>query len=125
VARDWQRGRVYLPRDSCRRFGYEPEMFERREANAAFRQVLAFEVDRAEGFLRGGLPLVDLMPRGLRGDVWLFIQGGLRILAHVRRLDFDVWSRRPEVSKREQFGLLLGCIWRNALGRPRGEERAS
>jgi squalene synthase HpnC len=117
VARDWDRGRIYLPQTTCRQFGYDEAMFGRREANAAFRSALELEVVRAEMFLRAGLPLVDLMPGKLRGDVWLFIQGGLKILAHVRRQAFDVWSHRPEVSKAEQFGLLLGCLLRSRGGR--------
>jgi squalene synthase HpnC len=120
VARDWDRGRLYLPLESCRRFGYDEPQLERRQASPEFRRLLEFEVTRAEGFLHDGLPLVDRVPRYLSGDVWLFIQGGLKILSHVRRLDYDVWSRRPKVTKREQFGLLLGCLWRNGFGRTRG-----
>ena len=41
VARDWDRGRVYLPQAACRRFGYSEAMFARRECNDAFRQLLA------------------------------------------------------------------------------------
>src|SRR5262249_16631222 len=116
VASDWDRGRIYLPLASCREFGYAEESFQRRECNAAFRQLLHFEVDRAEQFLRDGLPLVEMMPRGLRGDIWLFAQGGLKILAKVRQLNYDVWTTRPVVSKADQLRLLVGCILRNILG---------
>lgn len=120
VARDWDRGRIYLPQSSCRQFGYTEESFQRRECNAAFRQLLHFEVERAERFLRDGLPLVELMPRGLRGDIWLFAQGGLKILDKVRRSNYDVWTTRPTVSKGDQLRLLAGCIARNLFG-PRKE----
>ena len=113
VARDYDHGRIYLPQEACRRHGYTPEMFARRECNVAFRSLLTEQVDTAERYLREGLPLVDLMPRGLRGDIWLFIQGGLRILRNIRRQNYDVWTREPKVSKLEQLGLLVGCLWRN------------
>ncbi len=48
VARDYDRGRIYLPQESCRRAGYDEAMFARREFNPQFRQLLAGEVDRAE-----------------------------------------------------------------------------
>ena len=58
VARDWDRGRIYLPLADCRRFGYDEAMFARRECNEAFRRLMAAEVDQAEGCSASGLPLV-------------------------------------------------------------------
>lgn len=110
VKRDWQRGRIYIPQESCVEFGYDAAMFRRREYNPAFRAMLAREVDRAEQFLRAGLPLVERMPRALSSDVWLFIHGGLKILHHVRRLDYNVWACRPKVTRREQWRLLAGFL---------------
>ena len=112
VARDWDRGRVYLPLEHCRTHGYDETMFHRREANRAFRSLLAEEVDEAEGWLRRGLPLVGLVPRWLSLDVALFVHGGLSILEEIRRQEHDVWSRRPVVSKRRKCLLLLQCWWR-------------
>ncbi|MHB1037085.1 MAG: squalene synthase HpnC [Pirellulales bacterium] len=117
VAGDWDRGRVYLPQADCRQFGYDESMFARREANAAFRGLLAAEVDRAEAWLRRGLPLAARMPRRLRVDVALFGHGGLAILDAIRRQDYDVWSRRPVVRKFKQLRLLARCAWRAWRGR--------
>ena len=130
VARDQAIGRVYMPAETLRRFALEPDIFgpdkgdatlsaEKesrplllRTATPAFRAALAYEVERAEGFLRAGMPLVARMPQELRAEIWLFIQGGLKILEHIRRLDYDVWSRRPEVTKRDKLGLLAGYVGR-------------
>ena len=120
VARDWDRGRIYLPQDSLRAAGYTAGMFAGREFNPAFRQLLADEVDRAEQYLRGGEPLVDLVPRELRVDIALFLAGGLAILDAIRRIDYNVWARRPVVSKAQQFGLLLGCWWNPSSSGSRG-----
>jgi squalene synthase HpnC len=113
VAGDWDHGRVYLPQVSCRRFGYDEAMFARRECNDAFRQLLAVHVDQAEGWLREGLPLAAKMPPGLQLPVTLFVQGGLAILAAIRRQNYDVWARRPTLSKFEKLRLLIGCWWRS------------
>jgi phytoene/squalene synthetase len=69
------------------------------------------QVDRAEDFLRAGLPLINMMPRELRLDVSLFIHGGLAVLRAIRRQDYDVWTRRPRVSKMEKLRLFF-CCWR-------------
>jgi squalene synthase HpnC len=112
IARDWDRGRVYLPQADCRRFGYDEGCFARRECNEAFRRLLAARVEDAEGRLRAGLPLAMEMPKGLRLPVALFAGGGLATLEAIRRQRFDVWTRRPTVSRAERLRLLLGCWWK-------------
>ncbi|MCE5268999.1 MAG: squalene synthase HpnC [Planctomycetaceae bacterium] len=112
VAGDWDRGRVYLPQTACRRFGYNEAAFARREASDAFRQLLAAEVDKAEALLRAGEPLAAEMPKGLRLPVALFAAGGLAILQAIRRQNYDVWTRRPTVSKLEKLRLMASCWWR-------------
>jgi squalene synthase HpnC len=112
VAEDWDRGRIYLPKARRRRFGYEEAMFARREYNEAFRQLMAAEVSEAEGWLRRGLPLVELVPSWMRLQVALYVQGGLAILDAIRRQNYDVWSRRPVVSTLEKIRLVVWCWWR-------------
>ena len=111
VARDWARGRIYLPLADCRRFGFDEADFARQEADDRFRRLLAFEADRAERHLLDGLPLAAEMPRGLRLPVALFAHGGLATLKAIRRQSFDVWTHRPTVSKLDKLRLLIGCWW--------------
>jgi squalene synthase HpnC len=111
VARDYDRGRIYLPQESCRRAGYDQSMFARREFNPQFRHLLSGEVDRAEQFLRAGQPLVTLMPRKLRVDIQLFIDGGLAILRAIRRIDYNVWRQRPVITRAAKLSLLLRAWW--------------
>ncbi len=111
VAGDYRRGRVYLPQDVCRQYGYTEEMFAQSLANEAFGQLISHEVERAEGYLRAGFALVPLVPRELQVDVELFVRGGLAILERIRRVGYDVWNQRPEVPKTQQVVLLLRCWW--------------
>lgn len=122
VARDWDRGRVYLPQADCRRFGYDESHFARRECNQAFRRLLAAQVDQAEGWLRQGLPLVGMMPPELQLQVALFGHGGLAILDAIRRQDYDVWTRRPVVSRMRKLRILASCWWRLERGVLTGRE---
>jgi squalene synthase HpnC len=117
VARDYEMGRVYLPAAEQSRFGYTAEMLARREVNDAFRRLMAAEVDLAEGYLRSGLPLVRWMPAELQLDVALFIHGGLSILKSIRQQNYDVWTSRPEVSRKTKLRLLLVCWWELKRGR--------
>lgn len=119
VARDYDRGRIYLPQESCRRAGYDESMFARREFNPQFRRLLAAEVDRAEGFFRAGERLVEMVPQGLRIDVRLFVDGGLAILDAIRRADYNVWRERPAISKAKKLRLVARAWWQS-LRRPVG-----
>lgn len=112
VARDFEMGRIYLPAEDRRRFGYSPEQMQNREFNPAFQQLMEFEVARARQFLWDGLPLVPQLPGRLQVDIDLFARGGLKILDHVEGVQFNVWKTRPEVAKREFFGLLLQSLAR-------------
>ena len=116
VAHDWDRGRIYLPQDERLRAGYTEPMFAARIYNAEFRALMQGQVERAEKLLRDGWPLVDCMPHALRVDIALFIAGGLKILDAIRRIDYNVWERRPTVSCREQLALLARCWWRTRSG---------
>jgi squalene synthase HpnC len=116
VARDWDRGRIYLPQTACRRFGYDQSGFAQREPNDAFRQLLAAQVQQAEGWLRRGLPLAAGMPPGLRLPVVLFVEGGLATLEAIRRQKYDVWTRRPTVSHGKKLRLLIRGWWKLRFG---------
>jgi len=112
VSNDYDRGRIYLPQDSCRRFGFGEDDFRRRTSTDSFRAMMQFEVERAERLLCEGLPLLPHVPNWLRVDVELFIGGGLAILAAIRRQGYDVWSKRPTVGKLEKLQLIVDVWWR-------------
>ncbi|MBN2475020.1 MAG: squalene synthase HpnC [Pirellulales bacterium] len=116
VARDYQRGRVYLPQADCRRFGYAEEDFTHRRCNEAFRRLLAAKVEDAEAWLRRGWPLVELMPPELRVPVALFVRGGLAVTDAIRQQDFDVWTVRPKIPRMAKLRILLDCWWRLKRG---------
>lgn len=81
-------------------------------AHDSLQRLMEFEVARAEEWLRAGLPLVERLPAWLAGDIWLIAHGGLKILAKIRSVKFDVWSRRPKVSRLDQAGLLARYLIR-------------
>jgi len=112
VSRDFDIGRVYLPEEDRRGFGYSEEDLAAKRCTPAFRSLLRFEVERARGFFDRGEALLPLLPLEVRVDVDLFIRGGRAILMAIERADYDVWSHRPEVTKREKMKLLLGAVVR-------------
>jgi squalene synthase HpnC len=114
VARDYARERIYLPRESWQRFGYDEAMFARRGYNGEFRKLLQYEVTRAGNYLEAGWPLVSQVPRKLRIPVALFVRGGCAILNEIADQNYDVWSRRPVV--RGKYSLFVSVLISSLLG---------
>jgi squalene synthase HpnC len=107
VTVDWEKGRVYLPLEDMERFGMSEEQIPQRRFDSRFRDLMAFEVERARGLFAQGLPLLDRVPRRLRLDLELFTRGGQAILDMIERQGYDVLTRRPALSRSRKAGLML------------------
>lgn len=116
VARDYKMGRMYLPVEDMERFGYTEDMLSAGEFNPQFRDMMAFEVERARDLFRRGLALVDTVDGRLKLDVVLFSRGGSRILDAIQKQGYDVLGRRPTISKGARTWLMLSTTVRLRLG---------
>ena len=115
VSRDLDIGRVYLPEEDRRRFGYGDDDLEARRFTPAFADLLRFEVDRTRELFHRGRPLIDLLPPDLRIDVELFLRGGMAVLSKIEQCGYDVWKRRPVVSKWDQASLLARAVCKRVV----------
>ena len=122
VAEDHGRGRIYLPQTTWHQFGYDERCFEQRLCDQRWRAMLEHECRRATALLDGGRPLLERVSRELRFQVELFIRGGLAILAEIERADYDVWSRRPAVSKLTK-ARLVASTWLSSRLATRARKR--
>lgn len=110
IVRDHGIGRIYLPEEDRRKFGYLRAELATRKFTPAFHSMMSFEVDRTHGYFDRGQALLALLPAEVRVDVDLFIRGGRAILAAIERANYDVLTKRPEVTKGEKLKLLLSAI---------------
>jgi len=99
VSRDLEIGRVYLPKEVRKQFGYPDAALQQRETTPEFLQMMQHQVAEARSYLYRGQPLRNEMPGRLRIDIDLFVRGGLLILDAIERIDYRVWDRRPKVKK--------------------------
>jgi squalene synthase HpnC len=112
VARDFAIGRVYLPEEDRRRFGYTETDLAAGRHNRAFVELMRFEVQRTRDLFFRGLPLIDRVPADVRIDMDLFARGGLAVLGKIERLGYNVWRHRPTLAKWEKAALFIGALWR-------------
>jgi squalene synthase HpnC len=107
VARDLDKGRIYLPLEDMSPFGYSESELLARVENAAFRRLIQFQVDRTRELFRQGEPLRDMVHRRLRLEIDMFSQGGQLVLRMIEEQGYNVLSHRPAISKRRQATLFL------------------
>jgi squalene synthase HpnC len=105
VAIDWDKGRVYLPREDLRRFGVAESAIAAGVANAAWRELMAFEVDRARALMLQGAPLALRLPGRIGWELRFIVQGGLRILEAIESARYDVFRRRPALGRSDWLRL--------------------
>jgi len=117
VKRDYAMGRVYLPLGDMQRFGCTEQTIADGVATPQFRDLMAFEVERARGLFQKGLPLVGAVSGTLRLDLALFTGGGLSVLDAIERQGYDVLRKRPEVTRGRKLGLLFKTLAQAKLGR--------
>ncbi len=113
VSADYAKGRIYLPLEDLRRFGVSEDDIAQQRNTAAFREMMAFEVERARDWFGQGLPLVQEVDRELAVDIELFSRGGQEILRAIERQGYAVLGRRPAISKARKLALVA----RAALGK--------
>ena len=112
---DFAKGRVYLPQADMRCFGVSDETIGQGTATPEFRALMRYEVRFARSLFEQGLPLIGRVNRDLAVDLDLFSRGGLEILRAIERLDYDVLSARPAISKRTKLSLALRALGGKAL----------
>jgi squalene synthase HpnC len=97
VAIDWAKGRVYLPRSEMDRFGIGEAAIAAGGRDHRWPALMRAQTDRARRMIESGAPLAHRLPGRIGWELRLVIQGGLRILERVDRVDGDVFARRPRL----------------------------
>ncbi len=116
VERDYKIGRIYLPAEDMERFGVTEQMIQNREATPEFRSLMRFQVDRTRELFIKGYELVHRVKGQAKIDLALFTGGGLTVLREIEKLDYDVLTTRPKVSKIAKIRLLVSAYTRTRLG---------
>ena len=95
VELDFAKGRIYLPQDEMARHGVGERHIAEQRCDAAWRSLMAFQVERSRAMILGGQPLARSLPGRIGLEIRATIQGGLRILEKIEQANYDVFRRRP------------------------------
>ena len=109
VAEDLERGRVYLPQEDVRKLD-AGDAFRLRRCTPAFRDLMAFEIERTRAYyLSGDIGLGLLRGRSQRCVMAArSLYGG--ILDQIEAVDHDVWTTRVRVPGWRKVATGLGVL---------------
>ncbi|UGQ48512.1 squalene synthase HpnC [Massilia endophytica] len=103
VAIDEQKERIYIPMEDLARFAVPPAAMHSMDAQAKWRAMMRFEVQRARALMLSGAPLALRLKGRIGLELRMVVQGGLRVLEAIEEVDYDVFRRRPTLEKRDWF----------------------
>jgi len=108
---DFARGVVFLPVEDLARFRYGQRDLSESRVNENFRQLMAFEINRARRLFHdasAGIPW--LADDGSRLMVATIIATRLRLLDAIERRGYDVFTRAPTLSMAQKLRCLPGAM---------------
>jgi len=99
VGEDRGRGRIYLPQEDLRRFGYSEEDLLAGRLNDAWRNLMAFQLERARDWFARSEAGVRWLSADARWPVWTSLRLYRGILDAIEQLDYDVFNNRAYVGR--------------------------
>jgi squalene synthase HpnC len=107
---DFEKGRIYLPKDEMDEFEVSEKMFELKENNLNLKKLVEFNVNRIQSYFNEGKGLLNFLSGKIRYEIDWTIRGGEEILKKIRGSGFDVISGRPVLSKVDYIKLFIKSI---------------
>lgn len=105
VGYDWRIGRVYLPLEDLIRFNVSENDLAEKRIDRGFKELMEFEFERAEQFYRQAYPGVNMLATG-RWGVMSGLQIYRAILADIRQMNYDVFSKYADPTRSQKVWLL-------------------
>jgi squalene synthase HpnC len=117
---DGPRGRLYVPRADLEHHGLAIEDLRRARDSAAGRALVRELCTWARSLMLRGAGLPFVLPGRAGWELRLVVQGGLRVLERMARMDHATLAARPKLAASD-VPLLLWRAWRMRAAAPAAE----
>jgi phytoene/squalene synthetase len=101
--------RIYLPMEDMERHGYGEADLRAQHCDSRFARLMQLEIGRTRDLFLKGLKLADLVDSRLALEIELFGRCGLELLDRIEAVKYDVFRRRPTVTRWARVKLLVSC----------------
>jgi phytoene synthase len=107
---DLQKNRIYIPKHMLAKYNIpESDLFAGNHTTA-FENCLRELIEVTQQFFDEGKPLINRMHRRLKWELTLTVSGGEAILHKILKINCNVLSFRPKLSKADWVKLLFNTI---------------
>jgi phytoene synthase len=106
VKEDAARGRIYLPLEDLRRFGYTEEELLAGVTDERFHQLMQFEVQRAREYYEKALPLIPLIDPVARPTFVIMYRIYRGLLDKIEQAGYNVFAERAKLSTAKKVGIV-------------------
>ena len=110
VAIDWQKDRVYLPLDEMAHFGVTQAHIRDASCDAAWRDLVTFQIDRTRSLMGSGAPLGRTLAGRFGLEIRITVKGGLAILDKLEAANCDMFRHRPKLEFHDWPFLFLRAL---------------
>ncbi len=104
---DFGKGRIYYPLDEMEKFSVNEKMFEMNEISLNLKKLIEFSVNRTQSMFDEGKPLLEFLSGRFKYEIAWTIKGGEEILNKIRGADFDIFTKRPVLTKTDYLKLFI------------------
>lgn len=102
IAADAARDHIYVPGEDLHFFGVTEAEIKSLKPTTRLRDLIRFEVARTRGLYERGRPLLARLGNDLRLELTLIWLIGVAILDKIESADFDVFTQRPTIKRRDK-----------------------
>lgn len=108
---DLNKDRIYIPHQELKKFDLTEQDIENKVYNPAFCDLLKHLTTMTHDFFSEGKPILSINNKALRIYLKLTWFGGSKILDMIKDNDYDVYNKRPTLSRQDKFKLLMKSLF--------------
>jgi len=114
IKEDAERGRIYIPLDELKQFGYSEEELIRGLETEAFHKLMTFQTNRARKYFAKGCLLMPLLPIRSRACPAILAGIYMALLDKIEREKFKVFDNRIGLNFTKKLLIMIG-LWIQSL----------
>ncbi|MES1171966.1 MAG: squalene synthase HpnC [Bacteroidota bacterium] len=106
VAADAARDHIYIPAEDLHFFGVTEAEIKTLKPTKAIRDLLRYQVARTRALFERGRPLLGMLGNDLKLELALIWLVGATILDKIEAADYDVFTQRPAIGRRDKAKIM-------------------
>lgn len=113
ISIDILKNRIYLPKEKMKLFGVEEQQIKNKIADEKFKRLLKTLLEESKIMFEEGKNILRYIPINFQLQMKMTILGGEKILEKISLIDYDVFNKRPKLSKKDFAIILLNGLMNN------------